>query len=231
MKQLGPLKFVEKYSLGTAEGQEELTVVFFHGYGADAFDLASLADSIATQKPTRFIFFQGFKEVPIGPGWTGRAWWDIDVARLQQAQLEGRELNLANSTYAGLPLAVEKASLALKALGQPLDKVVLGGFSQGAMLATHLCVTLTPSPRALVCLSGQLVHKEEWSAALQQPKTFKYFIGHGRQDPVLPYAGASRLESLFSRPGVQGEFYSFAGGHEIPLELLVRLSRFMESIY
>ena len=74
MRRLGPLEAVE-----AVQNPDAPWVVMFHGYGADAFDLASLADVIPAKKPLNYLFPQGPLEVPIGPGWTGRAWWPINM--------------------------------------------------------------------------------------------------------------------------------------------------------
>lgn len=230
MNQLGPLKYIEKYSAGTKEGQEELTAAIFHGYGADANDLSSLAPHFNTLKPTRFLFFQGFKSVPIGPGWTGRAWWDIDVGRLQKAMEAGEELDLTHYQYPGLPEASDKVMAALKALDTPLSQLILGGFSQGSMLATHVALSLPQNIHSLIVLSGQLVHKTEWNTLAAQHAGLPFFMSHGRQDAVLPYKGASKLESLFLLHKMRGSLFSFEGGHDIPMECLGRLNLFYQKL-
>src|SRR5690606_9874605 len=58
-------------------------VVCFHGYGADCNDLFSLGEMIRTQRTYNWLFPNGHLEVPIGPCWTGRAWWNIDMMEVQ----------------------------------------------------------------------------------------------------------------------------------------------------
>ena len=91
MEKLGPIKAIiedqtspsdflsnsnsNSYSnLENNSDSEPSTVIFFHGFGADAYDLKSLSEVLSTKNPSRWVFPQGILEVPIGPGWTGRAW-------------------------------------------------------------------------------------------------------------------------------------------------------------
>src|SRR5436309_2302056 len=48
--------------------------------------------------------------------------------------------------------------------GLPLGKIVLGGFSQGAMISTDVALRLEEAPRALAILSGTLLIEDAWRA-------------------------------------------------------------------
>ena len=77
MRQAGPLQAIEVYN--NPDGK---WVILFHGFGADAADLASLADQFDFQKPCNWLFPNGPLNVQIGPGVTGRAWWSIRLSEL-----------------------------------------------------------------------------------------------------------------------------------------------------
>ena len=79
MRRLANINCIEvtHEDLGFAPTTNPDLVILFHGYGADAYDLQTLSDVLRPKKPTDFLFPQGVLEVPIGPGWTGRAWWNI----------------------------------------------------------------------------------------------------------------------------------------------------------
>src|SRR4051812_9883368 len=56
-------------------------VVLLHGYGAPGTDLVSLGRELAVPSDVRFVFPEG----PLDLGFGGaRAWWPIDMARLQE---------------------------------------------------------------------------------------------------------------------------------------------------
>jgi phospholipase/carboxylesterase len=97
----------------------------------------------------------------------GRAWWMIDIARFQQARSPrgGREPH-GRGALAGLAAAREAVIAMLDALDAKLrpSKVVLGGFSQGAMLAVDVALRTERPLAGLVAMSGALIAASEWRA-------------------------------------------------------------------
>lgn len=210
--------------------QAQQTMILFHGYGADAYDLKSLSEVITPKKPTQFLFPQGILEVPIGPGWTGRAWWPIDVMALQQAAMSGVPRDLSKERPASVPELRKKVFTAIEKLNVPWDQIILGGFSQGAMLATDIFLNAPEAPKALVILSGALVNKDEWKELAPKRAGSKYFMSHGKSDQVLSLRGASQLESLLNSSGLKGSLMSFNGAHEIPMEVIVKMNQFLKDL-
>ena len=210
--------------------QAQQTMILFHGYGADAYDLRSLSEVIVPNKPTQFLFPQGILEVPIGPGWTGRAWWNIDMAALQQAAMSGTPRDLSKEKHPTMPDLRKKIFSEIAKLNVPWNQVILGGFSQGAMLATDLFLNAPEAPKALVILSGALVNKDDWKTLAPKRAGSKYFMSHGKSDQVLGIRGASQLESLLNESGMKGSLMSFNGAHEIPMEVITRLNEFLKTI-
>ena len=113
-------------------------VVFFHGFGANMHDLASLSREMSLQQNTNWYFPDGFLEVPIGPGWTGKAWFPIPLRELEQAMLRGETLDLSKRLVPDMAVAVNKAKKFLSTLPFTPEQIILGGFSQGSMLAMAL---------------------------------------------------------------------------------------------
>jgi phospholipase/carboxylesterase len=212
-----------------SEGQGQ-HFFLFHGFGADAYDLQPLADVIQTQKPTHWIFPQGVLEVPIGPGWTGRAWWKIDVVALQQAAASGQPRDLTKERSDAVPGLREKFFATIKSMNLQWKDIILGGFSQGAMLATDLFLHAPEAPKALVVLSGALVNKEEWKTVVAHRAGSPFFQSHGKHDGVLALRGASQLESFLTQAGLKGHLDSFEGQHEIPMETIAKLSQFLKTL-
>ncbi len=205
----------------------DLTVVLFHGYGANAADLAPLADALRSERPISWVFPEG--PLPIEDYPSGRCWWPIDMAALQAAQLSGRQRDLTLEP-AGLPAARRAAGEVLKELDVPWDKLVLGGFSQGAMLAADLALRAPEAPRGLALLSGTLVNAPVWKTLAAARRGMPFFQSHGRMDPILPFGAALKLEALLCEAGLKGRLHAFDGGHGIPSEVLEGLSAFLASL-
>lgn len=231
MRKLGRIQCLEAHpKVEPKVGQQSLTFILFHGYGADAYDLQSLADVIETPASIHFLFPQGVLEVPIGPGWTGRAWWQIDVAALQAAAMQGQPRDLSKEKPAALPELRKKVMEAIEQLKTPWSQIILGGFSQGAMLATDIFLYAPENPRALVSLSGSLLDKEELKTVVAQRAGVPFFASHGKFDSVLDHRGSAQLETFLNQAGLKGKLYSFNGAHEIPPDVIMKLNEFLKEV-
>jgi phospholipase/carboxylesterase len=72
-------------------------------------------------------------------------------------------------------------------LGIPAERMVLGGFSQGAVMAYALALGAgRPQPPALIALSGFIPTVEGFEIDLSDRKGLSVAIGHGINDTVIP---------------------------------------------
>lgn len=227
-KRIGHLETLE-LKRSTAKDDGALNIVFFHGFGADMHDLAPLSGAVQAGKDTNWYFPNGPHTVPIGPHSEGRAWFPISLAELEKTIGAGA-IDLSRLTPPGLKKSRELATDFLEKLDVPMNRLVIGGFSQGAMLATDVVMNLSEPPRALVILSGTLVHSERWTRQAAQHPGYPFFQSHGVNDPVLSFAMAKRLHDLIVQAGWQGPLRAFHGGHEIPSEVLIQLGEFLRKL-
>ncbi|MCS6837397.1 MAG: serine esterase [Bdellovibrionaceae bacterium] len=203
----------------TPPSASHLMVMLFHGYGADAFDLVLLKDVIRFPENyhVHWVFPQGPLSVPLGPGWMGRAWWPIDFNTLEQALQNKDSSILSQKKPEGLDVLQQSIfHLVAHTFKIPWSQVVLGGFSQGAMLATHLFLHCPEPPRGLISFSGALINARQWEAAPSSCANRHVFLSHGRHDPILGFDNLNQLERLLIRKGCQVKTCPFVGGHEIP---------------
>jgi phospholipase/carboxylesterase len=207
-------------------------VVLMHGYGAPAEDLLPLSRQLQVDSSVRFAF-------PAAPHAavsvaSGRAWWQLDMVELQQAMLQHDYVTLSERVPAGLAEARERVEALLDALeqehGAARDKLVLGGFSQGAMLATDVTLRAARPPAALVILSGSLIARAEWEPLMPSRAGLPVLQSHGRADPVLPYEVAETLRQKLSAAGLAVEFHAFNGGHGIPDGVMTALAKLVARV-
>lgn len=208
-------------------------VVLLHGFGAPGDDLVSPASVLKVPAGTRFLFPEGPLTLNMGFG-DSRAWWIIDMARIQADRAAGRIRDLSQDTPKGLAPAREQILTFLKDVEQNLGadprKTVLGGFSQGAMLSCD-AVLHTDRPYAgLVQLSGNLLAQPVWGPLMPKRKGLAVFQSHGTQDEILPYVGAERLRDALRKSGLAVEWHHFRGGHDIPEPVLQRLGVFLTKV-
>lgn len=209
---------------------EKKCVVLFHGFGADAGDLAPLANFLDPTGEYSWIFPNGFMQVPVGPGFFGKAWFQIDVAALEKAMTTGVPRDLRDWEPKNLDRALAKALSLLEVVQDQYSEVIVGGFSQGAMLATEVTLNSAFSPSALVLLSTSPLHMGLWSEKIKYKSPIPFFQSHGRDDQVLSFKGAQQVYDLLRAAGWPGELNSFKGGHEIPPQVLNSLRQFLRPI-
>lgn len=227
MRQLGKIHCLEVLNDET-QNPETPWVLLFHGYGADAHDLHSLADFITTKKKVNFLFPNGPLQVPIGPGWTGRAWWNIDMAAIEKAMAAGTTRDMAEETPKDLKKIRDMAFEMIRQLGIPWNKLILGGFSQGSMLAQEIYAHAPEKPAGLIILSGTLLNQEELRVKMSEKTGGHFFQSHGESDMVLGIKQARKLEGLLQQAGLKGHCLSFRGGHEIPAQVVQKMSQWID---
>ncbi len=204
-------------------------IVLFHGYGANAYDLLPLHQQLPAMQGASWYFPNGIEEAPAG---LGRAWFPIDFELFQKALLAGAYQELAESQPPGLTEAGERAAEMLHeimvARNIGMERLILGGFSQGAVVATELALQLPDSPAALLIFSGILVARERWRQLAAAKRGMPFFQSHGTEDMVLAFGAAQLLEQLLQAAGWKGKLIAFKGGHEIPPALLVEVENFLK---
>jgi phospholipase/carboxylesterase len=211
--------------VGEELDREAPTVVLLHGYDGFAGDLSPFAASFGLA--ARFVF----PESPLGPATTargGKAWWPVDDEGRREALARGpRDLSLVE------PGGLEQARAALSRLLDELvppgssAPLVVGGFSQGAMLACDLALRSSRPLSGLVLLSGARICGRAWAPLYQGRRGLPAFVSHGRADLDLSFEAAERLQADLAAGGLDVTWLPFDGGHEVPLLALRGLKRFL----
>lgn len=183
-------------------------MIFLHGWGADAHDLAPLA-SVLDLPSYQFLFPNAPFAHPHVAG--GRAWYALETSDYQGLS-DSREMLLH------WLLSLEKQT------GVSLGNTVLAGFSQGG--AMTLDVGLSLPLAGLASLSGYL-HSSPQVTANPIPSVF---MAHGLQDQAVPIAAARQARDVLTALGVTVDYHEYNMGHEIPLPVLAQLRQFLLSL-
>ena len=202
------------------DGRSQKTVILCHGFGAPGTDLVPIAQELRANDErlasVRFIFPAAPLELE--PGGDSRAWWPISFQMLQRLAETGQIDDLSQACPDELPrcreliLAVVAAE---KAAGRKPQEIFVGGFSQGAMLATDVFLHAPEALGGLIVWSGALINRLEWTRLAQARPGQTIVQSHGYWDPVLPFASATALRDLFVNSQQEVQFLAFQGYHSL----------------
>ena len=216
-------------------GGDGPVVVLLHGFGAPGTDLVGLEGALEGPKGTRFVFPAAPLELAdAGFMFDARAWWPIDMERLQQAMMTGQLRDLTQDEPAGLAAANAAVNGLLDAVERELgvtgDRVVLGGFSQGAMLSCDVALRSERALAGLMLFSGTLLAERVWLPLMPRRAGLKVVQSHGTQDPILPFVLAERLKDSLRGAGLDVRWVPFRGQHEIPRPVLPAASALLMDV-
>jgi phospholipase/carboxylesterase len=165
-----PLRTLER----PAEGEPQGALVLLHGRGADEGDLFPLLDALDPER--RLLGITPRAPLSLPPG--GAHWYRL-------GGIPTPDPGTFFPTF-------EAAAAFLDALPVPMERVVLGGFSQGAVMSWALGLGQgRPRPAAIIALSGFMPEVEGFGLDLTGLDGYPIAIAHGSLDPVIP-VGFSR---------------------------------------
>jgi phospholipase/carboxylesterase len=172
-----------------------LHLILLHGLGADGDDLAPVSDHLVDRVALPDHQWQVYRpDAPVAPvsingGLAMPSWFDLID---DNGQIDVDRDSLARTT-ATLTAEVEER------VGD--DPWLVGGFSQGGVLATRLTLGARRPPLAAILLSTWLAAPEQ----IEKPSDGRnpaVFIGHGRHDPLVPVHAAGKLNAFLQDCGL-----------------------------
>ncbi len=172
-----------------ARGAPEGALVLLHGRGTDEHDLFPLLDLLDPEARLVGVTPRGPLSLPPG----GAHWYGV-----RQIGFPDRETFL--STYDALSRWLDALP---EALGVPAGRIVIGGFSQGAVMSYALGLGAgRPCPVALIALSGFIPVVDGFELDLESRSGLPVAIGHGTLDPVIPVQFAREARALLEEAGL-----------------------------
>jgi phospholipase/carboxylesterase len=213
-------------------GAGKLPLILLHGYASAPREWLPFSHTILIHRDRRFVFPRAPEETvpPDGPS-GARAWWRLELSTYR----EGNALpDLSRAQPPGLVAAAEKVRLLIGDLQHrepfPVDRVMLGGFSQGGMIAAEVAFRTAQPLEALILLSPTFVDEQQWIEGMSRRKGLPVFISHGRRDDVLPFAASERLQQAMRQAGLRVTWVPFEGVHETPAFVVTELNKFLAAV-
>jgi phospholipase/carboxylesterase len=209
---------------------QQRAVVLIHGFGADFRDLAPLHSYLDPQSEWTWIFPNGPVSVPLGMSMEGRAWFEIPMDELQREIASGIPRDYSQLSPKGFAQAISQLQGLIFELTGEYEEIVIGGFSQGGMMASHLLGSCGDQLMGAILYSTVLLDEVRLKKSLEGIKPTAFFQSHGTQDPVLFVNNGKKLFDILKGLDWKGEWVEFRGGHEIPMQVLERSAQFLKKI-
>eukprot|EP00397_Hematodinium_sp_SG-2012_P024869 GEMP01025932.1.p1 GENE.GEMP01025932.1~~GEMP01025932.1.p1 ORF type:complete len:162 (+),score=38.24 GEMP01025932.1:579-1064(+) len=134
------------------------------------------------------------------------SWFDIDAIPVEKGGGMGDREDIRASAK-DIHSMIDKLE---KEKGIPPEKVIVGGFSQGALLAMHAALTYPRKVAGAVSFSGWLSDFDVHESNAQTPVLWI----HGTLDPVVPFSLHKSGIAMLKSKGVVTETASFPMEHQ-----------------
>ena len=183
-------------------GAPEGALVLFHGRGADERDLLPLLDLLDPERRLLGLTLRGPLTLPPG----GAHWYVVPRVGFP-------DHDTFHSTYDAV--ATELDSF-LAEHDLPPERMVLGGFSQGAVMSYALGLGEgRPRPAAVMALSGFIPTVDGFAIDPANAAGLPVAIGHGEHDPVIPVEFARDARERLRDAGAELTYRESPMGHSI----------------
>lgn len=188
-------------------GEPEGALVLLHGRGADENDLFPLFDMLDPDRRLLGVCPRGPLSMPPG----GAHWYVVRRVGFPDPET-------FFPTFETLEGWLEAF---LEERGVPLERTVLGGFSQGAVMSFALGLGPgRPRPAAILALSGFMPTVEGFELNLDDMFGFRVAIGHGTFDPVIDVSFSRDAQQRLEDAGADVTFKESPMDHTIDPEYL-----------
>ena len=193
------LTFRERQAAGDPAG----LLVLHHGRGADENDLLPLADVL---DPDRRLHVVTPRAPLTIPGWPGHHWYVVPRVGYPDPE----------TFHAAFRALATLHDELWSRTGAGPEQTVLGGFSMGSVMSYSLGLSAErPAPAGILAFSGFVPVVEGWSPSLEDRRSTRAFIAHGRNDPIMEVGFARRASELLEGGGLEVEYHESDAGHHI----------------
>ena len=194
-----------------AKSKDAPLIIMFHGYGSnkeDLFGLKSLfnkkANTISVQAPIDLSYLGGYGSY---------AWFNLDFLPT------GIPYKITEVDQA-IAKAIEFVEYAKSKYATTKSKIIVLGFSQGAMLCHAVTLKAPKLVDASACLSGRMVdelfHNQHDFSKL---KNHPMFISHGTEDEVIPInVGGRGIKKYYADKGLDITYQEYRMAHGIDFD-------------
>jgi phospholipase/carboxylesterase len=189
-------------------GEAEGALVLFHGRATSEDDLFPLLDELDPDRRLLGVTPRGPLSLPPG----GAHWYVIREVGYPDPDTFQATYAAAGGWLDGL----------LAEHGIPIDRTILGGFSQGAVMTHALGEGADrPRPAGLIALSGFIPTVDGWE--MGDVRGLPVAIGHGTYDPVIGVQFGRSARERLEQAGAEVTFHESPMAHSVDPAYLAEL--------
>ena len=180
-------------------------LIMLHGYGSNESDLFAMAQSF----DDRYLVLS--VRGPHNGKDMGYAWYDLNF--LPDRKIT-HNFEQANESSFKLRSFISEACKAYKA---DSSKVILMGFSQGAIMAFHMGISYPGKIYGIMALSGRMMEEtKNIKTDAKKLQELKVFMAHGFSDNVIDYKEAEKAHAHLKEKQIKNiSFKSYEMPHSI----------------
>lgn len=186
----------------TCPGSSETTLVVLHGLGSNEQDLLSLAPMLGQE--LNVVAYRAPLEY--GPGFS---WFPIEF------DANGIRLD-SESALSSLDLLISNLTM----LRTKTPKLILGGFSQGAIMTSGILAQAPELIDGALLMSGRLFPPFFANAKSAANSSLPILAQHGIHDDVLPVQGGRDLAQVITELGYAPKWHEYQIAHQVSEESL-----------
>lgn len=202
------------------------SIIWLHGVGADGHHFEPLAGQLTgpSSPPLRFVFPHApWRRITLCNGERMRGWYDL---RNVDRQLEQDEQAIRASCAAVQALIRRECER-----GIPPQRIVLGGFSQGAAMSLFVGPRFPAKLAGVIALSGYRLIASSLRTERQACNTdTPFFLAHGTADPVIAAHAGELVRDMLEAEGYAVEWHTYPIGHEVCPEERAAAAAFLARI-
>jgi phospholipase/carboxylesterase len=197
-----------------ADGDPEGALVLLHGRGTSERDLAPLLDELDPDRRLTGVTPRGPLSLPPG----GAHWYVVRRVGFPDPETFFPSYERLTGWFDALP----------DALGVPVERTVLGGFSQGAVMSYALGLGEgRPRPAAVIALSGFIPVVDGFALDCEGLDGYPVAIGHGTFDPVIEVGFGRDARERLERAGAAVTWRESPMPHAVDPDFLADLRGFV----
>jgi len=194
-------------------GAPEGALVLMHGRGTSEDDLFPLLDVLDPKRRLLGVTPGGPLHLPPG----GRHWYMVPRVGYPDPDTFAQGFGALTAFLDGL--------------GLDWDRTILGGFSQGSVMAYATGLGEgRPLPAGIVALSGFIPTVEGWRLRDDVPEGFPVAIGHGERDPIIPIDFGRSARDRLEQAGADVTYFESPITHTIDPRFLGSLPEWVDRV-